>query len=455
MRSKFFIAFLIVIALALVSNFIFGRLIIKDFEDYEKGSREEHLYWLLAAVESSRTEAGWDINALEDALRWALRFRFECVVEDASGNPVLATSQMLERLSPAMKRRLQITEIRADGQAPGPFEPYPLFSRKVEIGTLLVRDIRSAESPARIKELAFKNRGRAFLIMSFAIAGGGAILVAVLLSLFLSKPLRELTAASEEVARGELSVRLSGGGTDELGRLKAAFNHMAESLEREDALRRKLTMNIAHELRTPLAVMKARLEAMTDGVIEANHSELEALAVELDSLTRLIGGIEDLTKAEAAFFKKTPPEKIILGEFLYGLVEGMRPLFADKGLSLSLNSRHEGLIVYSEPEKLEKAVKNILSNALRYTERGGVRVGCKKDGDMFHIEIKDSGKGIGAEEIPHIFERFHRGRDSTGFGLGLAIAKELVEIMGGRIGVESAPGEGSLFRVTLPRGKAP
>ena len=451
MRSKLFFAFFLVITLALFSNLIFGERIMSDFRAYERGTREDHIYWLLASVESGYVQNGdlrWDRKKLEDALHWAAMLRLDCRVEDVSGRLVMSSGWVVSRLSPRMRRKMRII----GGAGQGPYRRYPLFSKGRQIGFLAVRDIKVNEgSLVEIKQHVFKRRMRQFLVMSFAMAGGGALFLAVVFSQFLSRPIRELKDASGALARGDLSVRLRGAGPDEIGRLKAAFNRMAEALEREDSLRRELTSNVAHELRTPLAVMKAEVEAMLDGVIEADRRGLESLRAELDSLTRLVGGIEDLTKAEAGFFKRNPPEEVPLREFLEGIVLGMRPLFREKGLSLDLSPGFPPeFSVFTEPEKLEKVLRNILVNAMNHTRRGGVTMLAGKKGGEFYVEVADTGDGMAPEDLARIFDRFYKGRDSRGLGLGLAIARQLVEIMGGNISAKSAPGEGSVFRVALP-----
>ncbi len=451
MRSKLFVAFLLVIALALLSNLMFGHRIMKDFAAYEKGTREDHIYWIIASVESGYSHGGWNMRSLESSLRWAAMLRFDCRVEDLSGRTVMSSAQAVNLLGEAMRIRMQIVQPESKG-AP-PYENYPLFHMGNQIGTLAIRDITApADSPLRKKEHIFKQRGRQFLITSFVIAGGGALFLAVVLSQFLSRPVRELKRAAETLAGGDLSVRLRGTGADEIGKLKAAFNAMAEALQREDSLRKRLTSNVAHELRTPLAVMKARIEAMMDGVIEADRAGLESLQAELDSLTRLIGSMEDLTKAEAGFLKKSPPEKVLLREFLEGIVTGMEPLFMDKGLKLEIAGGQE-LPVFTEPEKLEKVLKNVIKNAANHTMEGGVLLKYGFEGAMFYVEVKDTGKGMAPDELGRIFDRFYKGKDSKGFGLGLAIARELIEVMGGSITAQSRPGTGSVFRIVLPRGK--
>jgi two-component system sensor histidine kinase BaeS len=469
MRTKIFIAFLLVISLALFSNLLFEKLIIKDFDDYVKGTREDHLYWLLAAIESSYSpgptvnpsvkgnisaSGGWDRGALVNSLHWAMMLRFDIVVKDVNGKLLLDSREVMGHLSESMKRKMQ--EIGPPETDISKSERYPLFSGGQEIGTLYARDITKDDSPLMVKGLIFKHRGQAFLIISFLIAGGGALFLALLFSQFLSKPVRELKTAAERVGKGDLSVRLSTG-ADEIGRLKAAFNKMAEALQREDSLRKRLMSNVAHELRTPLAVMKARIEAMLDGIIGTDKPDLEGLKAEMDHLARLIAGIEDLTKAEATFFKKNEPEKVSLHEFLSGIKEGFTPLFTERGLSLELAGDGD-LAVLTEPEKLEKVLRNIITNALAHTKKGGVVIDYGKEKSregFFFISVQDTGRGISAEDLPNIFNRFHKGKSSNGLGLGLAISRELIEIMGGTIEARSEPGKGALFTLRLPRGQEP
>jgi len=383
---------------------------------------------------------------------------FDIQVEDRDGRALVGSQQVMDDLPPSMKRRMQaILHMHA---ADVEYERYPLYVEGKELGTLLVRPLHRA-GPVQVKEDIFKKRGTNFLVISFIIAGAGALGMSVFLSLYLSRPLKILKSAAERVAGGDFSVRvgpplLRGSQrprilNDEILRLAESFNYMAEALEKEEALRKRLTSNVAHELRTPLAVMKAHVEAMIDGVIEVREESLENIRAEIEKLTHLVEGIEDLTKAEASFFAGGEYKRINLRDFLASLQGSMRPVFQEKGLQLSLTDG-EDLFVVTDVEKLEKILGNIIANALKYTEKGGVRVDYRSDGGEFTIEVKDSGIGIPEEEVPKVFTRFYRGKESpgTGVGIGLAIVKELVAIMGGQISLKSTMGEGSTFTVRLP-----
>nr|NIT04023.1 HAMP domain-containing protein [Candidatus Saccharibacteria bacterium] len=236
---------------------------------------------------------------------------------------------------------------------------------------------------------------------------------------------------------------------DEIGMLTESFNHMVESLKREEELRRHLTQNVAHELRTPLSVMRSHLEAVSDGVIECNEDALKTLSAELRRLITLVDGIEDITKAEASFFKKPEYEDLELRGFLEGVVQSMRPLFLKKNLTLEITGDGR-LEVCVDPEKLELAVRNIVSNALIHTETGGATVEYGRGDDDFFVSVTDTGPGIPEAEIEKIFKRFYKGEGSEGIGLGLSIAKEILELMGGSITVTSAEGKGATFKITLP-----
>ncbi|MHB8883180.1 MAG: sensor histidine kinase [Thermodesulfovibrionales bacterium] len=447
MRTKLFLAFMTVIVVALVSNFLYERLIVRDFEDYVSGTREDKRYWVLATVEGSYADGAWDLRALHDAAHWAVMLGFDIKVVDSAGKEVMSSKHAMSMLTPSMQRRMQ--GIPDPETAQGEYEPYPLYLEGRELGTMFIRQLRSATIISE-KEAMFKKKGRVFLITSFVIAGSSALLLAVFLSLFLSRPLKEMKKAVEALADGDFGVRVKAGRQkDELGKLAASFNFMAEALQREEAHRKRLTSNIAHELRTPLAVAKANIEAMIDGVVEDREAGLENVRLEIERLITLVEGIEDITKAEASFFVKSAYTELDLPEFLGVIVTKLMPVAMEKGLSLSL-AEGPPLIVPTDMEKLERIVQNLLTNAVRNTVSGGVTVSFGRADDLFFVEIKDTGRGISVEDQELVFKRFYRGDESSGIGLGLAIVRELVEVMGGRIELQSKVDEGSAFRVWLP-----
>jgi two-component system sensor histidine kinase BaeS len=372
---------------------------------------------------------------------------FDVKVVDQSEKEVINSNMIISMLSPSMKRRMKnIDDIKT---LTGNFEAYPLYIQGSEIGTMLVRQIDRQDSISR-KEIMFRRRGRSFLMISFAIAGGGALLLSVFFTLFLSRPLKKMRDAVVTMANRDFSVRLPVTSHDEIGGLSESFNFMAEALEREAAIRKHLTSNIAHELRTPLSIMKANVEAMLDGVIKDNVSGIGNIGMEVEKLIRLVQGIEDITKAEASFFIKKDYVMLDLRDFISSIVRKMGPLAFSKGLQIQL-SESDNISVHTDAEKLELIVQNILSNAIKSTQKGGISIDCGAEGDMFFVRVKDTGAGIEKDKLDLIFKRFYHGADSTGLGLGLAIVKELLEVMAGRLDVQSSPGQGTAFTIWLPK----
>ena len=447
MRNKLFFAFLAVVLTALISNLLYEYFITRDFEDYVGGTKEDKLYWVLASVEGSYEGGRWDQMALHNAIHWAIMLGFDAKVIDASKKELINSDMVLGMLSPSMKRRMKdIGDLKT---ATDDFESFPLYYEGAEVGTMLVRQIDKQSSINR-KEMIFKQRGKLFLIMSFAIAGGGALLLSVFFTLFLSLPLKKMRDAVKTMAQRDFSIRLPVTSQDEIGSLSESFNFMAEALEREESLRKHLTSNIAHELRTPLSIMKANVEAMLDGVIEDNVRGMKSIQAEVEKLISLVQGIEDITKAEASFFARKDYMTVDLQNFIENIAREMKPLVTSKGLEIDIsNTKH--ITVQTDADKLERILRNILSNAIKNTEKGGIRLDYGSEDDMFFIRVSDTGAGIEKERLELIFRRFYHGAGSGGLGLGLAIVKELLEVMGGRIDVESRPGEGSAFTIWLPK----
>jgi len=445
MRNKLFLAFIAITLLVFTTHLINEHFMSRDFEDYVNGTNQDKLYWIMAAVEGSYADGKWDHMPLHEAVHWAIMLGFDIKVMDMEKKEVINSAMVMDMLSPSMKRRM--TAIADISSATGEFEVYPLYEGGREIGTLLARQLSRPEVDN--KAAVFRQRGKYFLIISSAIAGSGALLLAVFFTLFFARPLRKMKEAVEAMANGDLSVRVPTTERDEIGRLAESFNFMAEALQREDSLRKRLTSNIAHELRTPLAVMKAHTEAMIDGVVTDQAQGLENIRIEVEKLIRLVEGIEDITKAEASFFSKKDYTEIDLPEFISRMASAMQPLAVAKGLQISA-VRERGLLVITDPEKLELILQNVLSNAIKYTEKGRISLDCGSRKKMFFIEVTDTGIGIPEDKKELIFRRFYRGDKEYGIGLGLAIVKELLDVMGGSIEVESAEGKGTTFRIWLP-----
>jgi signal transduction histidine kinase len=305
---------------------------------------------------------------------------------------------------------------------------------------------------------------------SLWLAGLVGIGVAVILSLMvthrLTTPLRHLTTVARRIASGDLSQRVRLRSRDEVGELAFAFDTMAESLERKERDRRQLLADIAHELRTPLTVLQGNLEAMLDGVVPPTPEELASLHQESLLLSRLVTDLRDLSLAEAGQLRleRAPAD---LKKLLADGMAGIETQASQQQISLRLEVSPDLPSVMIDSDRIRQVLHNLLSNSLRYTPPGGsIEVGAKRleaaapetssaSPPQVLVWVSDTGRGISAQDLPHIFDHFYRAdksrqRASGGSGLGLAIVKHFVEAHGGRVWAESQPGKGSTFYFTLP-----
>ena len=306
-----------------------------------------------------------------------------------------------------------------------------------------------------IDEQLLDRLNRAALIAGL-VAGVVALLLAFLLAYGLLRPVRDLTRAAQHMAQGDLSQRVKVRGEDELAQLGRAFNQMADALEQAGNARRAMTADIAHELRTPLAVQRANLEALQDGVYELTADNLQPVLEQNLLLSRLVDDLRTLALADAGqlTLERQPVDFAGLVE---RVVERFQPQAASQQVSLSYQPPNNRLPLLSlDAMRIEQILNNLLSNALRYTPPGGqVTVALAQHGRQARLTLQDTGSGIPAEALAHVFERFYRAdrarsRREGGSGLGLAIARQLARAHGGEISADNSPQGGAVFTLVLP-----
>jgi signal transduction histidine kinase len=275
----------------------------------------------------------------------------------------------------------------------------------------------------------------------------------------IAAPVGDLMAALGRVADGDYSARVRERGPQEAWMLTRAFNAMAERLQRQEEQRRSLLTDISHELRTPLAVLQGNLEGMLDGVYPRDDPHLSLILDETQVLARVIEDLHTFTLAESLALKltKAPTD---LGEIARDAIASFQAQAEATGVTLLLAAEPGLPPAEVDPERIRQVLNNLLSNALRYTPAGGtIRVRCSAGEPGEHrqvvMSVEDTGTGIPAEELPHIFDRFYKSKDSGGTGLGLAIAKSLVRAHGGEISARAVSGEGTTIRFTLPLPPSP
>lgn len=298
--------------------------------------------------------------------------------------------------------------------------------------------------------------GRAILLSALtagivAFVFGGLILWQVI------RPLRQLTGAAQAIAEGELAQQVNVTSRDEIGDLAAAFNQMSDRLARSELLRRQMTADIAHELRTPLAVIQGNVEALQDGIFPLTIGALAPIQDKTDLLYRLVEDLRQLTLAESG---QLPLDRqpVDFSTLAAKIVESFLASAEAKGIMLSFKAQASLPPVDIDAQRMEQVLGNLVANALQYTpEDGQVIVDLVQTGDDLLISVQDSGPGIPPEALPNVFERFYRvdqsrtrDRDGGGSGLGLAVAQSIVQAHGGRIGVDSQMGQGARFWFTVP-----
>jgi two-component system OmpR family sensor kinase/two-component system sensor histidine kinase BaeS len=305
--------------------------------------------------------------------------------------------------------------------------------------------------------------GAASLFTRFTRAPGGAepIAIAVLVLAALAfvavfrrvgSPIGDLVGAAHRFADGDFATRVPEHGPPPVRAVAAAFNDMAGRLARQERQRRELMADIAHELRTPLSVVQGRLEGLIDGVYPRDTPQLESLLEETRVLARLVEDVRTLANAESGVLT-IHREPTDVGMLIRDAAEAIREEAAAAGVAVHLHDETAGQLVEVDSVRIRQVVVNLLANAVRHGRSGGsVDVTARLAERALAIDVADNGPGIPADELPRVFDRFHKGRSSSGSGLGLTIARTLVQAHGGSIHAESAVGAGTTIRCTVPLG---
>ena len=442
LRCKFLLLFILISAIALSSAVVLRGLIMRDFAKYLDGESQDRVQCVVALLEGGYDgNAGWQRDKLTTDLAWALQLGIEIHLFDSTGRAVVDSEQAVSAMTPLMRKRvLDATGYDSESVSGAPV-PYPLYLRGEEIGHLEVRILD------RVKEDYFVRSSNKVLLISVTILGLVSVFAGIIASRRLTRPILELVDASGDIAAGNMSRRVETSGDDEIGRLSKSFNSMAFRLEAQEKLRRTLLSNAAHELRTPLAIISGELEGMLDGVLPTDRNALQSLHDEARRLTVIMDGVDELSRAEAATLSLNR-EVFVLKPYIATIAARFERIVADKHAVLLLDCPDD-LRINADPDRLSQIIINLISNSIKAVTSGGrVAIIASFAGDRVCLEITDNGCGIPEGDLPHVFERFYKGRGG-GLGLGLTIVQELVTAHGGTVSVRSSADAGTSFCVIL------
>ncbi|MEG1750946.1 MAG: HAMP domain-containing sensor histidine kinase, partial [Raoultibacter sp.] len=329
----------------------------------------------------------------------------------------------------------------------------PIIAEGATVGTVRMW-VPGSELMLSKGDVMFREQSYQAMIFAAALAIALALGIGFLFARGLVNPINRMTKTAKDIKKGNLSARTGLTGDDEVARLGETFDEMAESIEKDRELERRLTTDVAHELRTPLMAIQSTVEAMVDGVFEANAERLETVNSEVQRLGRLVEALLKLSRLE----NRSSPmsrEVINVGDLISGIIATHEAFVADSGLTLRYE-REDDVFVCGDADMLRQATANLISNAVRYTPEGGtITVKVTKGDLMACIVVQDTGIGLSPEEIKMVFSRFWRadaGRDraSGGLGIGLAVVKEIVDRHGGWVRVEGKLDEGACFTIYVP-----
>lgn len=360
-----------------------------------------------------------------------------------------------ESSEPAM-----LTRVSVPGQGFGMFMPTrqarldgPAAGGDV-IGVLYVLPGDYPDINRAALQISYETIGR-FFVRGGLLAIAIAIVLTFLLSRRVLSPVKALINATRQFGKGDFSRRVEYQDKGELGELAQSFNSMADNLERNERLRRNMVADVAHELRTPLSNLKGYLEAISDGVVTPDEGTIRSLDEEASTLSRLVNDLQDLSLADAGEIKLVKQSEDVTG-LIKEAAAAVQGKAVARGLTITTDLPEPLPAANIDRHRIKQVLLNLLENAVAHTDRGGsITVKAGLQGGMIYISVADTGEGIPAEDLPLIFERFYRvdksrARATGGSGLGLTIAKRLVEAHGGNITVNSQPGRGSTFTFTVP-----
>jgi signal transduction histidine kinase len=425
----------------LVNTSFGGRFSIYLSE--QRATRDRQLVATL--TDSYARTQSWDPVDLRTVAPLALMDGGTLEIRDPSGRTIWrASAQSIGSHMGAMHR-----EMMGSGQL-GPERSLPIVVDGSTVGNAVVRFPEAGVLPA---DSAFRSSVNRLVILGAIVAAILALVLGLIFGRGVTAPVRALTDAARTLASGDRSSRVRvrvRDERDEFGEMARAFNSMAAAVDEEDRLRRLFASDVAHEIRTPLAILRSQVEAIQDGVQAPTAGAIASLHEEVLRLGRLTTDLETVASTDAAGFS-LKRERVELAAIVREVTLEFAPSFEDRELQLA--SEIGDALIEGDEMRLHQVVANLMSNALKFTpEHGHVDVTLRRDGRQALLRVTNTGPGIPADELPHVFDRFFRGRDvrAGGSGIGLSVVRTLVDAHGGTVEANSRPGDQTSFEIRLP-----
>lgn len=457
LRFKLTAAFLMITVIAFLLMGVFANIILeKQFQHYVIENLDQRKSGIVSTLESQYSGWGgeWSLSGLENIGVGALSDGLIVRVSDNGGTVIWDAmthnsgfcADMMQNMATKMQTR------NSDFDGGYTESSFALTSNGASIGTATI----GYYGPYFYTDtdISFLNTLNKLLILGIVIGGLISLVFGAYMAKRLTDPISKVIRTAEKISGGNYACRVKEkSSTSELIELTGAINTLAETLGKQENLRKRLSADVAHELRTPIANLQSHLEAMIDGIWAPDTERLKSCHEETTRLTRIVGDLENLARYEAENMS-LEKEDFDISELINNVVKCFENEFRSRGMELltAYSEQH----IHADKDKVSQILVNIISNALKYTPDGGkieiTVTGGEKD---VRISVRDSGIGIAPSDLPYIFERFYRAdksrsRASGGSGIGLAIVKSLVEAHGGTITVISEISKGSEFIVLLP-----
>jgi two-component system sensor histidine kinase BaeS len=437
---------------ALISNFMIG----KKFNSYlidEHKTKVEKIATIIGGLYDPKT--GLSTSSTEEILRYSSAEELYIQVKDASGVVIFSSGSLNSKQKTRMNSMMNSMMDNFSRIKPGQYteDSYPLSKNNKQLGTIVFGYYGTSFLNAGA--LTFKTTLNHSFFLSIFIALIFGLIVSILLSKQLSSPLIKITDTANKMRNGDLEARSQVvSKTKEIDDLSTSINYLAETLQKQELLRKRLTSDMAHELRTPLTNLKSHVEALLDKVWEPTDAMLQSFYEEIQRLIKLVEGLNDIAKLEQTNLNLNK-SRFNLSLELERIVTSFEPQYNNSNIKI-YSILDPNVKVLMDKDKLKQVMYNLLSNSLKYSKTNGeVLLTLKSDKHGINIEVKDNGIGISQKDLPFIFERFYRSDESRdkntgGSGIGLTIAKAIVEAHSGTISISSTLGEGSIFNIRFP-----